>query len=165
MTVAKAAVPVAGAAANIVIEPAQADDLPAIVALFADDPIGGHGDSAEPAAQADYRAAFAEIAAAPNSNLFVARRDGRVVGTFQLTYTRLISGRGTLHAVLNGLQVAACGRSLGIGAAMVAAAERQARARGAGVLELTSNLKRTDAHRFYERLGFAKSHAGFKKQL
>ena len=159
------AAPAAVAACDLVIEEARADDLPAIVALFADDAIGGHGDTTAPQAQADYRAAFAEIVATANSHLFVARRDGRVVGTFQLSYTRLISGRGALHATLNGVQVAAAARGHGIGAAMVVEAERLARVRGATALELTSNLKRGDAHRFYERLGFAKSHAGFKKRL
>ena len=48
---------------------------------------------------------------------------------------------------------------------MVAEAERLAREAGAAVLELTSNLRRVDAHRFYEREGFARSHAGFKKRL
>lgn len=149
----------------VAIETARADDLPAIVALFADDAVGGHGDMWAPPTQAAYRAAFAEIAAAANTDLFVARCAGRVVGTFQLTFTRLISGRGSLHATLNGVQVAADMRSRGIGTTMVAEAERLARARGAAALSLTSNVKRTDAHRFYERAGFAKSHAGFKKRL
>jgi len=39
------------------------------------------------------------------------------------------------------------------------------RERGCGVVQLTSNKKRVDAHRFYERLGFAKSHEGFKLYL
>jgi len=56
-------------------------------------------------------------------------------------------------------------RSQGIGAQMVAFAETEARLWGADNLQLTSNLKRLAAHRFYEKLGFAKSHAGFKKGL
>ena len=56
-------------------------------------------------------------------------------------------------------------RSAGIGAAMMAAAEAWAQERGAAFLELTSNATRTDAHRFYARLGYKQSHLGFKKKL
>lgn len=155
----------AAAAAAVVIDIAAEDDLPAIVALHAADAVGGHGDAWMAETGADYRAAFATIRAHPDHALYVARRDGAVVGTFLLSFLPGLTGRGMLHAQLRAVQVRADLRSLGIGARMVAFAEAEARARGAGVVELTSNLSRTHAHRFYERLGYAKSHAGFKKRL
>jgi GNAT superfamily N-acetyltransferase len=63
------------------------------------------------------------------------------------------------------VKVSAALRSQGIGARMMAFAEEAARAGGARTMELTSNKRRGDAHRFYERLGFSKSHEGFKKSL
>ncbi|MGL4445187.1 MAG: GNAT family N-acetyltransferase [Alsobacter sp.] len=153
------------AAAGVVIDIAVEDDLPAIVALHAADAIGGHGDAWTAETGADYLAAFATLRAHPDHTLYVARHGGAVVGTLLLSLLPGLTGRGMLHAQLRSVQVRADLRSLGIGARMVAFAEDAARARGAGVVELTSNLRRTQAHRFYERLGYAKSHAGFKKRL
>lgn len=153
------------AAADVVIDLAVEEDLPAIVAMHAADAVGGHGDAWTAETEADYLAAFATLRAHPDHALYVARHDGTVVGTFLLSLLPGLTGRGMLHAQLRSVQVRADLRSLGIGARMVAFAEDEARSRGAGVVELTSNMRRTQAHAFYERLGYAKSHAGFKKRL
>jgi GNAT superfamily N-acetyltransferase len=152
-------------ASALTIDRARPEDLPDIVAMFAADPLGGHDDTDDAAALPRYRAAFEAIAASPATDLFVARCDGRVVGTYQLIVTHSLAGQGAVRAILEGVQVAPDLRGQGIGAAMVVDAERRARARGAATLALTSNVARLDAHRFYERLGFARSHAGFKKRL
>jgi GNAT superfamily N-acetyltransferase len=150
---------------RLVIEPAQPADLAAIVAIFATDALGGHGDTTDPAAFAAYEAAFAAIAASNCTMLYVGRLDDRVVATYQLIVTHGIAGRGAGRAIIEGVQVDPALRGQGIGAALVAHAEAEARARGAATLALTSNAARADAHRFYERLGFAKTHVGFKKPL
>jgi GNAT superfamily N-acetyltransferase len=152
-------------AETLVIEPARVEDLPAIVAMFAADSLGGHGDTTDPAAFAGYRAAFEAIAASQSTDLYVGRLDGRVVATYQLVVVGGIAGRGASRAIIEGVQVAPDLRGRGIGAALVAHAESEARARGAATLALTSNAARRDAHRFYARLGFAKTHVGFKKPL
>ncbi len=152
-------------AETAVIEVAVEDDLQAIVALHAADAVGGHGDSWTPETEADYRAAFATLRDHPDHTLYVARHDGAIVGTFLLSFLPGLTGRGALHAQLRAVQVRADLRGQGLGARMVARAEDIAREKGAGVVELTSNLQRTKAHRFYERLGYARSHAGFKKKL
>lgn len=154
-----------GAAGALVVELAEPADLPAIVAIFATDSLGGHGDTTDPAAFAGYRAAFEAIAASNSTDLFVGRRDGRVVAVYQLIVTHGIAGRGAGRAIIEGVQVDPGVRGQGIGAALVAHAEGEARRRGAATLALTSNVARLDAHRFYERLGFAKTHVGFKKPL
>ncbi len=148
-----------------VIRLAEASDLDAVVALHAADDKGGHGDTTDPSARPAYEAAFRAIAASDSHALFVAELDGEVVGTFLLSMMPGITARGAIRAVLRAVQVREDRRSGGIGARMVAAAEAEARRRGAPVLELTSNLSRPDAHRFYERLGYARTHAGFKKKL
>ena len=147
------------------IREARIEDLPAIVALFTADIVGGHGDTAEDEAAPSYRAAFDRIAASPNDRLFVAELDGEVAGTFQITAITGLSGRGATSVRVEGVQTRGDLRGRGIGAAMIRHAIDEARALGATSVHLTSNLARTDAHRFYERLGFARSHAGFKLKL
>ncbi|WP_231711043.1 GNAT family N-acetyltransferase [Xanthobacter dioxanivorans] len=145
-----------------VIRAARPEDLQALVALFAADELGGHGDTCKASARADYRVAFDAIDADPRTCLFVAELDGRVVGTFQLVVVHSLPARGALRALLEAVQVDAGLRGRRIGEAMVRFAIGEARRAGAKSLALTSNKVRLDAHRFYRRLGFANSHEGFK---
>ncbi|MFG1241575.1 GNAT family N-acetyltransferase [Xanthobacter sp. DSM 14520] len=156
---------IAGQIAGIVIRPARSEDLPALVALFAADALGGHGDTCDASALGDYRAAFEAIAADPRARLYAAELDGRVVGTFQLVFVHSLPGRGALRAFLEAVQVDGAVRGRRIGEAMVRFAMAEAGRAGARSLALTSNKVRTDAHRFYRRLGFANSHEGFKIEL
>jgi GNAT superfamily N-acetyltransferase len=149
----------------ISIREAQAEDLEAIIRLHEEDSLGSHGDAWLPETKPAYEAAFAAIAASPDNTLYVAENEGRVVGTFQLTLIPNLTGRGATRVKVESVKVSAALRSQGIGARMMAFAEEAARAGGARTMELTSNKRRTDAHRFYERLGFSKSHEGFKKSL
>lgn len=152
-------------ASGCVIREARPDDLAAIVALFADDTLGGHGDTSDPGALPRYRAAFERIAASPNDTLFVAEIGGDIVGTFQTTLITGMSGRGAASLKVEGVQTRADMRGRGIGAAMMHFAVDHAGICGAASVQLASNAVRTDAHRFYERLGFARSHVGFKLKL
>ena len=106
-----------------------------------------------------------ELASRGRRVLFIAEDDGAVVGTFQLTFIPNLTGRGALRVKIESVKVSSARRSQGIGAAMMAHAESVARDHGARLLELTSNAKRVDAHRFYERIGYEQSHRGFKKKL
>lgn len=150
---------------TVTFRKARAEDLEAIVRLHEEDTLGSHGDAWLPETRPAYEAAFAAIEASPENVLYVAEEAGRVVGTFQLTYIPNLTGRGTRRVKVESVKVAAALRSRGIGARMMAFAEDEARARGAGMMELTSNNNRLDAHRFYERIGFEKSHTGFKKKF
>ena len=154
-----------GTVGGLAIRPAEARDLDALVALFASDAVGGHGDTRDPAAAPAYRAAFEAIAADPRTHLFVAELEGRVVGTFQLVLVHSLPARGALRALLEAVQVEEGLRGRGIGEAMVRFAQARARAAGAASLALTSSKLRGDAHRFYRRLGFDNSHEGFKLAL
>jgi GNAT superfamily N-acetyltransferase len=140
-------------------------DLPVIVGLYADDDKGGHGDAWNETNRSVYEAAFDEIDTNPRDALMVIESDGTVIATFLLTLLPGLTGRGTRRLELRSVEVRADMRSLGIGAQMLAFVEDYARGHGASQIELTSNNTRLDAHRFYERNGFAKSHAGFKKKL
>jgi GNAT superfamily N-acetyltransferase len=147
------------------IREAEAGDLEAIIRLHEEDELGSHGDVWSPETRPAYEAAFAAIARSPENRLFVALDGDEVVGTFQLTFIPNLTGRGALRVKVESVKVKAARRSGGIGARMMEFAEEHARAQGAALLELTSNKTRGAAHRFYERLGFSRSHEGFKKKL
>lgn len=153
------------AAAKLVIRPARRDDVAALVALFAADSLGGHGDSTDPAAFPDYLAAFDRISASANDRLYVAELGGAVVGTFQTTLITSMSARGSTNMNVEAVQTRGDMRGKGIGEAMMRFAIERAREGGARQVQLMSNNSRVAAHRFYERLGFARSHAGFKLKL
>jgi predicted N-acetyltransferase YhbS len=150
---------------EVLIRPAEQADIGAIAALFADDALGGHGDTADASARPRYDAAFKRIAASPNDMLYVAELEGEVAGTFQTTLVTTMSGQGSSSLTIAAVQTRADLRSHGIGGQMMRFAIEEARAKGARLVQLMSNGRRADAHRFYERLGFVKSHAGFKMKL
>ncbi|MBY3173281.1 GNAT family N-acetyltransferase [Rhizobium leguminosarum] len=146
------------------IREARKDDLPALVAMFAADALGGHGDTTEAEAFPDYLRAFAVIEASPDQTLHVAECGGEVVGTFQTMVTTSLTGRGS-SAMIEAVQTRADMRGQGVGGLMIEFAIAEAKGRGIGRVALTSNAVRKDAHRFYERLGFKPSHLGFKMAL
>ena len=150
---------------TVIIETATLDDLPGMVGVLADDDVGGHGDIWNEETAPRYRAAFAEISADPNAELLIAREGGQVLGLLLLRFNRSISDRGALRAMLQSVFVGAKVRSKGVGRLLVAEAERLAALRRADFINLLSNKKRPDAHRFYRTLGYDQSHEGFKKKL
>ncbi|WP_027666009.1 GNAT family N-acetyltransferase [Rhizobium leguminosarum] len=147
------------------IREARKDDLPALVAMFAADALGGHGDTTDPEAFPDYVRAFVAIEASPDQTLYVAERGGEVVGTFQTMVTTSLTGRGSSAMIIEAVQTRADMRGQGVGGLMIEFAIAEAKGRGIGRVALTSNAVRKDAHRFYERLGFKPSHLGFKMAL
>jgi GNAT superfamily N-acetyltransferase len=143
---------------------ATADDLPALVALLADDDLGRGREDPE-SDLAPYRRAFALVDADAAHLLVVAETGDRIVGTLQLSVLPGLSRRGALRAQLEGVRVARGSRGAGLGAAMVGWAVDEARRRGCALVQLTTDRSRTDAHRFYARLGFAATHEGMKLDL
>ena len=129
-------------------------DVAAVVALLADDVFGRGREGTD---LTPYLAAFDAMQREGDNRLIVAEAEGRVVACYQIT---LISGLS-----LSAARRAADRRGRGLGAALIADAEARARAGGATLLQFTTNAARTDAQRFYQRLGFTPSHIGFKKTL
>ncbi|MBY4607178.1 GNAT family N-acetyltransferase [Rhizobium sp. 9T] len=150
---------------DILVRQARKDDLPALVAIFAADALGGHGDTTDPEAFVDYVKAFTAIEASPDQTLYVAEHGGEVVGTFQTMLTTTLTGRGSSAMIIEAVQTRSDMRGQGIGARMIEFAIAEAKGRGVRLVQLTSNAIRKDAHRFYERLGFKPSHLGFKMAL
>lgn len=151
---------------TVLLRRATADDVPAVVELLADDPLGSSRDGAAGVADLQpYLRAFAAIDADPAHLLLVAEGEGAVVGTMQLSFLPGLARRGALRAQLEAVRVAAGRRSTGLGTAMVTWAVEESRRRGCALVQLTTDERRTDAHRFYARLGFAASHKGLKLVL
>ena len=150
---------------SLIFRRATLADLPVIVGLYADDDKGGHGDAWNETNRAAYETAFAEIESNPRDALMVIESEGTVIGTFLMTILPGLTGRASRRLQLRSVEVAAALRSRGIGAHMLRFVEDYAKEHGAALIELTSNNARPDAHRFYERNGYTKSHAGFKKKV
>lgn len=151
--------------AAIAFRRAQASDLPAIVGLLADDPIGRlREDATEPLAAA-YVDAFATIEADPNQLLAVATEGDRVVGTLQITFIPGVSRRGMWRGQIEGVRIAADHRGAGLGRRAFEWAIEECRSRGCGLVQLTTDRERPEAHRFYDQLGFEATHLGYKKAL
>lgn len=141
-------------------------DVPAIVGLLADDELGRSRESDGAAADlAPYVRAFTAIDADPAHLLVVAHDDTGIVGTFQLSFIPGLSRQGSLRAQIEGVRVHQRFRSEGLGSAMIRWAIAEAKRRGCALVQLTTDKSRTEAHRFYERLGFRATHEGMKLQL
>ncbi|MEU6550679.1 GNAT family N-acetyltransferase [Streptomyces sp. NPDC046915] len=145
------------------IRAAVADDIPAVVGMLADDPLGAQRES--PDDLTPYLTAFKRLDADPNQHLVVAEREGRVVGTLQLTIIPGLSRRGATRSIIEGVRIHADERGSGLGTRLIEWAIEESRRLGCQLVQLTSDSTRTDAHRFYERLGFTASHVGFKLPL
>ncbi len=143
---------------------AGTDDAAAIVALLADDAISAsRGDVAAVEDLPAYTAGLESVLADPSNDLLVAEHDGAVVGTFQLTRIPGMSRRGATRLLVEAVRVRADLRSGGVGSALMRwITEVAVPALGTPMVQLTSDARRVDAHRFYERLGFVGSHRGFK---
>jgi GNAT superfamily N-acetyltransferase len=147
---------------TVSVRPAQPDDLARAVELFE---LGGLVAGKEDRTDlSSYEAAFTEIGDS-QGGLLVADRDGEVVGVCQLIVFRHLQSRGGLCAEVESVHVHPDHRGNGIGTTLMEAAIERARELGCYRVQLTSNVARTEAHRFYEALGFTSSHRGFKLVL
>jgi len=150
---------------DIAFRRATRADIPAIVAMLADDPLGAAREDASAPEAPAYQDAFAAIDADPNQFLAVMTDGGTVVGTLQLTLIPGLSRKGALRGQIEAVRVAAGRRGEGLGRRLFDWAIAECRARGCATVQLTTDKSRTGAHRFYDRLGFAASHIGYKLAL
>jgi GNAT superfamily N-acetyltransferase len=151
--------------ASLIFRRARPEDLTVIVGLLADDPIGRTRESGAAELDECYADAFAAIERDPNQLLAVAERDGRVVGMLQLSFIPGLTRRGMWRGQIEGVRVASAERGGGIGRAMIEWAIAESRRRGCGLVQLTSDKRRSRAHEFYEALGFQATHEGYKLPL
>lgn len=145
---------------SISIRPARREDVPAMIAMLADDHLGRARERVEDPLPAVYYQAFERVERDQNLTLVVAESEGRVVGCLQLAVLPGISSQGGMRGLLEDVRVATDCRSRGIGEQLVQWAMTEAKARGCNLVELLTHQTRVDAQRFYKRLGFTASHIG-----
>ena len=149
------------AISSVTIRRARCDDIAAIVAMLADDALGSARERIAQPLLPSYFQAFERVEHSPNIQLVVAEDgEGTVVGCLQLCILPGISSQGASRGLLEDVRVAGDRRSRGIGEQLVQWAVKEARANGCKLVELFTHQSRVDAQRFYERLGFARSHVG-----
>lgn len=147
------------------IRPATASDVSAIVAMLANDKLGQlREDYRDPLPDA-YHQAFAKIDADPNQHLVVLEDEEQVIGTLQLTFIPYLTYQGGIRAQIEAVRIHADYRGQGLGEKLFLWAIEQAKSEGAHVVQLTTDKKRPEAVRFYEKLGFNASHEGMKLHL
>ncbi|MGB0978529.1 MAG: GNAT family N-acetyltransferase [Croceimicrobium sp.] len=138
-------------------------DLPQIIALLAQDDLGkSREEFTSPIAQS-YLDAFQQIQADSNQDLMVAVEDeNSVVGTFQLSFIPYLTYQGGIRAQIEAVRVRADKRGEGLGKKLFQWAIERAQAKGAHLIQLTTDKKRPEALKFYLALGFSASHEGLK---
>jgi ribosomal protein S18 acetylase RimI-like enzyme len=144
---------------------ARRQDLPAIVRLLADDPLGAKRERYETPLPVSYRHAFEAIEADPNNELVVACLGEEVVGVLQLTFIPYLTYQGGWRALIEAVRIDSKHRAQGLGRTMFEWAIERSRERGCHLVQLTTDKSRADAKRFYESLGFTASHEGMKLNL
>ena len=150
---------------DIAFRRARREDLPALVALIADDAVNGYREKVSKPLAPGYAVAFEAISNDANNILVVGESDGMVVATAQITFVPTLVQVGATRAIIEGVRVSSAMRSRGLGEKLIAHLEGLARARGCIAVQLTTSHARLDAHRFYERIGYGHTHKGFKREL
>jgi GNAT superfamily N-acetyltransferase len=144
---------------------ARVEDVPVIVRLYADDDLGSTREAVTDPPDAEYLDAFRQIDSDPRQRLVVVEEDGELLATLQLSFLPHLVLRGGQRAQIEAVRVRSDRRGGGLGEEVFRWAIEQAREQGCRVVQLTTNASRTDARRFYERLGFEASHVGMKLTL
>jgi GNAT superfamily N-acetyltransferase len=147
----------------MIIRTATIVDLPAIVGLLVDDPLGATRDT--PVVDDRYEQAFRDIEADPRNTVVVGEDGGEVVGCLQITYIPGLGRHGAERSLIEAVRVRSDRRGQRLGEQLMTWAIDEARARGCALVQLTTDKKRLAAHRFYDRLGFVASHEGMKLAL
>ncbi len=153
---------------EIFFRDATPDDISTILILCHNgDARGADTPPLDPATLNDprYRAAFDVITADPNHRLIVVEKLGEVIGTLQISLIPGLTRFGTMRGMLENVHIRPDQRGNGLGSQMIQWAVERCREAGCGMVQLTSNKLRLDAHRFYKKLGFEQSHEGFKLLL
>jgi ribosomal protein S18 acetylase RimI-like enzyme len=150
---------------DVTVRAATRDDVPAIVRLLADDALGAQRELLEDPVAAVYLQAFDDMAAQPGNDLLVAAFGNQVIGCLQLTIIAGLSRRGVRRAQIESVRVSSNHRGEKVGEQLMQYALARARAAGCGLVQLTSDVSRLDARRFYEKLGFKATHIGMKLPL
>lgn len=141
---------------------ANQDDLQSIIRLLADDELGAQRERFEEPLPADYYEAFNSIESQIGNQIILAVEDQKVLGCLQLTIIPGLARQGMKRAQIEGVRVDRHYRGKGVGEKLFKEAIAIAMSEGCGLVQLTTDKQRDDAHRFYDKLGFLASHEGMK---
>ena len=147
------------------IRQAKKDDVAEIVRMLAEDELGSKRENYQLPLPETYYDAFRAIVADSNQWLVVAEMDERVIGTLQMTILPYLTYQGGERAQIEAVRVDKEFRDQGVGAKMIEWAVQKAQAEGCHLVQLTTDKKRPEALKFYERLGFRPTHEGMKLHL
>jgi GNAT superfamily N-acetyltransferase len=148
-----------------VIREARKSDVAAVVGLLADDMLGQSREDPSSPLRREYLDAWDEMAKDANQMLIVIEQDGALVGCLQISVIPGLTLMGARRGQLEGVHIASTHRGRGLGRRLLQWAIEECRRRGCGLVQLTANKSRHDAHRFYASLGFEPTHEGFKLGL
>jgi len=144
---------------ELIIRKATREDVPTILALLMDDDLGKlHEDGGLEV----YENVFQNISRDVNQILAVAVLNSKIVGCLQITFIPGLSRKGMWRAQIEGVRISRALRGHGLGTDMIEWAIAQCKERGCGLMQLLADKSRTEAHRFYEALGFKANHQGFR---
>ncbi|HXH21222.1 MAG TPA: GNAT family N-acetyltransferase [Dehalococcoidia bacterium] len=150
---------------SLLIRDATAADLPRVVELLQQMSLDEPRESPGPPLPRSYYDALAAIERDANHRLLVLCEGESVLATASFFVVPNISYGGRPHAIIENVVVDAAERGHGVGAALVRHCIELAREAGCTRLSLSTDARRADAHRFYERLGFVASHRGYRLKL
>ena len=149
----------------LAIRGAIRDDLPRLIELLSQLSLDEQREDLPSLPPAAYNAALEAIFADPRQELLVADVEGAIVGMAAFVRIANLSHVGQPWALVEDVVVDASQRGNGYGEALMRRAVELAREGGCYKLVLTSNKARSEAHRFYRRLGFNATHEGFRVDL
>lgn len=142
---------------------ATREDVHAIVRLLANDKLGEQREDFKTPLPERYYAAFENIKKDANQELIVLEKeDGAIIGTLQLSFIQYLTYQGGIRAQIEAVRIREDQRGKGIGEQLFTWAIERAKERGAHLIQLTTDKKRPEALRFYEKLGFQATHEGMK---
>jgi len=144
---------------------AVARDLPRLVSMLADDDLGAQREDSSTPLNPSYKSSFDAIDRDPNNALIVAEVEQAVVGMLQLTFIPYLTHIGSWRCLIEGVRIHPDYRGRGLGTNLIEWAIEAARKRQCRIIQLTSDKQRPEALKFYESLGFAATHEGFKRKL
>lgn len=142
---------------------ADLEDVPFIIEMLANDKLGSQRENYQQPLPQLYYDAFEKINADANQELMVVENnENEIIGTLQLSFIQYLTYQGGIRAQIEAVRIREDQRGKGIGDAVFRWAIQRAKEKGAHLLQLTTDKKRPDALRFYEKLGFKASHEGMK---
>jgi GNAT superfamily N-acetyltransferase len=150
---------------DLIYREAIESDIPFLIEMLADDELGRQREDVSLPPNQNYLLAFNKINQDPNNQLMVVESEHNIVGMMQLTFITYLTYIGSSRCLIEGVRIHKDYRGKGLGQYFFEWAIERAKEKGCHLVQLTSDKKRPDALRFYERLGFKASHEGFKLQL